>query len=206
MFQGYRITANEWDAFPMDHLHLPGAVFATTFRYGAWRSFLHPARPFKRECSLVVLQLQNWTVSLFSFLLTIGCCSDNNPSGTSLGALPGCADIRWIDGTANIGSSTWSIAMGPDRTNRVHHSTSEYISATKHKTVMRTTVRGQVGCSVVLPRWGGGWVSVAETLCAPRPSEVSARESGGLCTALCVRRRPGSQRNALFCCEMQEMA
>eukprot|EP00903_Cladosiphon_okamuranus_P017092 g15749.t1 len=30
---GYRITANEWDAFPMDHLHLPGAVFATTFRH-----------------------------------------------------------------------------------------------------------------------------------------------------------------------------
>lgn len=39
LFQGYRITANEWDAFPRDHLDLPGAVFGTTFRYGARRSF-----------------------------------------------------------------------------------------------------------------------------------------------------------------------
>eukprot|EP00752_Nemacystus_decipiens_P012166 g10785.t1 len=30
---GFRITANEWDAFPMDHLYLPGAVFVTTFRH-----------------------------------------------------------------------------------------------------------------------------------------------------------------------------
>ncbi|CAM9890825.1 unnamed protein product, partial [Laminaria digitata] len=29
----YRITANEWDAFPSEHLNLPGAVFGTTFRY-----------------------------------------------------------------------------------------------------------------------------------------------------------------------------
>ncbi|CAM9726146.1 unnamed protein product [Ectocarpus sp. 12 AP-2014] len=30
---GHRITANEWDAFPMSHLTLPGAVFGTTFRH-----------------------------------------------------------------------------------------------------------------------------------------------------------------------------
>ncbi|CAM9519665.1 unnamed protein product, partial [Hapterophycus canaliculatus] len=30
---GYRITANEWDAFPLEHLDLPGAVFGTTFRH-----------------------------------------------------------------------------------------------------------------------------------------------------------------------------
>ena len=30
--QSYRITANEWDAFPTEHLNLPGAVFGTTFR------------------------------------------------------------------------------------------------------------------------------------------------------------------------------
>lgn len=29
----YRITANEWDAFPSRHLSLPEAVFATTFRH-----------------------------------------------------------------------------------------------------------------------------------------------------------------------------
>eukprot|EP00904_Undaria_pinnatifida_P002101 jgi/Undpi1/11892/HiC_scaffold_4.g01591.m1 len=29
----YRITANEWDAFPTEHLNLPGAVFGTTFRH-----------------------------------------------------------------------------------------------------------------------------------------------------------------------------
>ncbi|CAN0403506.1 unnamed protein product, partial [Discosporangium mesarthrocarpum] len=30
---GYRITANEWDAFPKSHLSLPGAVFGTIFRH-----------------------------------------------------------------------------------------------------------------------------------------------------------------------------
>ncbi|CAN0381198.1 unnamed protein product [Ectocarpus sp. 12 AP-2014] len=30
---GHRITANEWDVFPMSHLNLPGAVFGTTFRH-----------------------------------------------------------------------------------------------------------------------------------------------------------------------------
>ncbi|CAM9914593.1 unnamed protein product [Ascophyllum nodosum] len=29
----FRITANEWDAFPKEHLTLPRAVFATTFRH-----------------------------------------------------------------------------------------------------------------------------------------------------------------------------
>lgn len=31
--KGYRIVANEWDAFPAHHLHFPGAVFATTMRH-----------------------------------------------------------------------------------------------------------------------------------------------------------------------------
>ncbi|CAM9439647.1 unnamed protein product [Chrysoparadoxa australica] len=30
--RGYRIAANEWDAFPASHLQLPGAVFATSIR------------------------------------------------------------------------------------------------------------------------------------------------------------------------------
>lgn len=32
--QGYRLTSNEWDVFPIEHLTLQGAIFATTLRYG----------------------------------------------------------------------------------------------------------------------------------------------------------------------------
>lgn len=67
LFQGYRITANEWDAFPMDHLHLPGAVFATTFRYGACRPFLI-LHVFPKTVSCT-------TVYLGSVLLTFRRCS-----------------------------------------------------------------------------------------------------------------------------------
>jgi len=35
VIQGYRIAANEWDAFPMKRLGLPEAVYATTFRCNA---------------------------------------------------------------------------------------------------------------------------------------------------------------------------